>query len=204
MEGILTFIIAIAVVFGIIFLVMTGAQKYGGISFSRRGHLQEDIRNNEIYSKFAQETNDKLKKENPALYIKATENLKRKKYAFTYSNFNDELTKIKKKEPEWVKKEAEKQAKINLEEYRRKSANLREKYNEKEVNTDLLYNPKYKPLWELYRKKKRFEKLEIQEIEIIDSTEYKDFEILVKESTSENSLVDKMKYYDELLKLHKH
>ena len=129
MEGVLTLIIALGVVFGIIWLLMSGAEKFGGISYSTRGNLSRDIKSNESYARISEYSLNKLKKENPALYAKASENLKRKRYANTYNNINSEIDKIKKNEPQWVEEKRKLQLEINLRNNKIKSDHLKQKHN---------------------------------------------------------------------------
>jgi len=201
MEGIITFVIAILVVFGIMYLVFSVFQKYAGVTFSSRWDYSKNVKNNTEYSNMLAESQNKLKKRNPALYQKAVENLKKKRYANTYNNLEDEIEKIKKTNPEWTKRESEKQGKIIVKEYEERIEKAKLKYNIQEFNRDLIDNPKYKLFVETHRKfyiKK--EKLDSNDVEIFKSEDYKEWEKLYYEEKEKHNFVDKIKYYNEVFK----
>ena len=117
--------------FCIIYFVTFCYNRYFGVSFVRRNDYSNSVKENKIYSSFAKESNDTLKKDNPKLYIKASQNLKRKGFASTYSNFDREINKIKNNTPEWVKKEKQNQAIIIRNNHKQKLEQLDKKYNKK-------------------------------------------------------------------------
>jgi len=171
---------------------MSGAEKFGGISYSTRGNLSRDIKSNESYGRISEYSLNKLKKENPALLAKASENLKKKRYANTYNNINAEIDKIKKKEPEWVEEQRKIQLEINLRNSRIKSEQLKKKHNIHEFDKDLIHNPKYKTFVEINKKTNKRQVLTQMERRIRMTPEYQDwkkkFDIEVEKFNQGNTL----------------
>ena len=182
MEGFLTFIGAIIVVFAIIWGAMSASEKYFGTQFTTKSQYSKALESNSINQNIALRQHANLIKTNPKLYHKAIENLTNKKYAKTYSNLNREIEKIKKQHPEWVENEAKKQASINqkkalIEQEKNKAIIIESEKRSKELKA-FINNPKYQSFLALTKKLNQHKQLTPKEEELYNSEPYKEYKQL--------------------------
>lgn len=201
---IFTFIIIIIVVFGIIFLILGSAEKFFGISYTTKGNLSKAREINKSYANVSKYTLDKLRKENPKLYHRACENVKRKHYSLTYNNVNREIDKIKKREPDWVEEEREKQLAVNKKLDKLKSEALIQKHGvadvlEKMKELKNFNNDDYKKYSGIAIKLNMRKKLTESESKISETNEFKSFKIKYDDydKLSNNKKADLMNYFAE-------